>query len=286
MTNKNIFEALSSFQAGLGTDPFENYCVSALAYLLETKEAQLTELLTSAAGCFGTVQATHCQATVDEQIVNLMVELNNNKRLLIKINTQTNNNIEERTKLQTITTDNGVLLWISLRGDTPPNNWVSVTWEQIGEALEKSSEKISLEFANFIKTDILGHGSVTIQQALKTNKLYALGGAVVREKYGVGTKYLNSASQAIHGEFRYLGTTFSGNTPDLQFWIGIVNQTLPLSSYYQLMLASKNSGVQNPVDKPRVTDNWSWKGWTGLGEITTSLDHSHYEDLLERLTQK
>lgn len=49
MTNKNIFEALSSFQAGLGTDPFENYCVSALAYLLETKQPQLTELLTSEA---------------------------------------------------------------------------------------------------------------------------------------------------------------------------------------------------------------------------------------------
>ena len=283
MTNKNIFEALSSFQAGLGTDPFENYCVSALAYLLETKQSQLTELLTSVAECFGTVKETHCQVLVDDQIVSLLVESTNNKRLFIKINTQTNNNIEERTKLQTLKADNAVLLWISFKGDTPPSNWVSVTWEQIGETLGTSSEKLALEFGNFIQTDILGHGSVTVQQALKTNKLYALGGAVIREKYGVNTEYLNSASQAIQGEFRYLGTTFSGNTPDLQFWIGIVNQTLPLSSHYQLILASKNTEVQNPVDKPRVTDNWGWKGWTGLGEITTSLEHSHYKDLLERL---
>jgi len=283
MTNKNIFEALSSFQAGLGTDPFENYCVSALAYLLETKQSQLTELLTSVAECFGTVKETHCQVLVDDQIISLLVESTNNKRLFIKINTQTNNNIEERTKLQTLKADNAVLLWISFKGDTPPSNWVSVTWEQIGETLGTSSEKIALEFGNFIQTDILGHGSVTVQQALKTNKLYALGGAVIREKYGVNTEYLNSASQAIQGEFRYLGTTFSGNTPDLQFWIGIVNQTLPLSSHYQLILASKNTEVQNPVDKPRVTDNWNWKGWTGLGEITTSLEHSHYKDLLERL---
>ena len=283
MTNKNIFEALSSFQAGIGTDPFENYCVSALAYLLETKQPQLTELLTSVAECFGTVKETHCQVLVDDQIISLLVELTNNKRLFIKINTQTNNNIEERTKLQTLKADNAVLLWISFKGDTPPSNWVSVTWEQIRETLGTSSEKLALEFGNFIQTDILGHGSVTVQQALKTNKLYALGGAVIREKYGVNTEYLNSASQPIQGEFRYLGTTFSGNTPDLQFWIGIVNQTLPLSSHYQLILASKNTEVQNPVDKPRVTDNWDWKGWTGLGEITTSLEHSHYKDLLERL---
>ena len=283
MTNKNIFEALSSFQAGLGTDPFENYCVSALAYLLETKQPQLTELLTSEAEGFSTIEATHSQAIVDDQIVSLLVELANNKRLFIKINTQPNNNLEERKKLQTIKADNAVLLWISFKGDTPPSNWVSVTWEQIVETLGKSSEKLALEFRNFVQTDILGHGSVTVQQALKTNKLYALGGAVIREKYGVSTEYLNSASQAIQGEFRYLGTTFSGNTPDLQFWIGIVNQTLPLSSRYQLILASKNSEVQNPVDKPRVTDNWNWKGWTGLGEITNSLEHSHYKDLLERL---
>lgn len=283
MTNKNIFEALSSFQAGIGTDPFENYCVSALAYLLETKQSQLTELLTSVAECFGTVKETHCQVLVDDQIISLLVELTNNKRLFIKINTQTNNNIEERTKLQTLNADNAVLLWISFKGDTPPSNWVSVTWEQIRETLGTSSEKLALEFGNFIQTDILGHGSVTVQQALKTNKLYALGGAVIRAKYGVNTEYLNSASQAIQGEFRYLGTTFSGNTPDLQFWIGIVNQTLPLSSHYQLILASKNTEVRNPVDKPRVTDNWDWKGWTGLGEITTSLEHSHYKDLLERL---
>ena len=235
------------------------------------------------AECFGTVKETHCQVLVDDQIISLLVESTNNKRLFIKINTRTNNNIEERTKLQTLKADNAVLLWISFKGDTPPSNWVSVTWEQIGETLGTSSEKLALEFGNFIQTDILGHGSVTVQQALKTNKLYALGGAVIREKYGVNTEYLNSASQAIQGEFRYLGTTFSGNTPDLQFWIGIVNQTLPLSSHYQLILASKNTEVQNPVDKPRVTDNWGWKGWTGLGEITTSLEHSHYKDLLERL---
>ena len=106
MTNKNIFEALSSFQAGLGTDPFENYCVSALAYLLETKQPQLTELLTSEAEGFSTIEATHSQAIVDDQIVSLLVELANNKRLFIKINTQPNNNLEERKKLQTIKADN------------------------------------------------------------------------------------------------------------------------------------------------------------------------------------
>jgi hypothetical protein len=285
MTNTNIFEGLSSFQAGLGSDPFENYCASALAYLLQIEQSQLTKLLTSAAGCSDTIKTTHSQSIVSDQLIDLLIELDNNERILVKINTQIGNMLEEEKLLQKNFVDNRThWLRIGIGTNETPSKWPSLTWEQIAKTLKNTPGKLAEEFASFVETDILGYGSVTLQQARRTNKLYALAGASIRTRYGMKTQYLNSASQAVNGEYRYLGTTFSGNTADLQFWIGIVNQTLPLSSQYQLMLASKKTDVINPIKKPRVTDNWSWKSWTGLGEVKDPIETKHYEELLNRLS--
>ena len=90
-----------------------------------------------------------------------------------------------------------------------PASWEPITWLQVVEALEDDPEPLATQFVNFILQDILGLGDVPLDQAVTTNRLYALGGAAIRRRFGTEARYVNSASRPTNGRYRYLGTTFA-----------------------------------------------------------------------------
>jgi hypothetical protein len=124
---------------------------------------------------------------------------------------------------------------------------------------------------------------VPLEQAITTNRLYALGGAALRRRYGDRARYVNSASRPMNGRQRYLGTTFALDDGDMCYWIGLVNEALPLSEHYHLMLATKQARVSQPGDHPRATGDWKWDHWTGSGRVVRPIAAEAYDELLGRL---
>ena len=122
-----------------------------------------------------------------------------------------------------------------------------------------------------------------LDDAVRTNRLYALGGAALRERFGGSVRYENSSSPPVEGRYRYLGTTFAPDGGDLHYWIGIVNEALPLSEHYHLMLASKSEPLVEPAGQPRVTGDWKWEQWTGLGRVVRPVGPLEYAALLGRM---
>jgi hypothetical protein len=175
---------------------------------------------------------------------------------------------------------------LGLRDNQVPEPWVPVTWENVVEALEGDPDPVAIEFTEFVLHDILGLGQVPLEEALSTNRLYAMGGAAVRRFFGEGVRYVNSASRPLHGQFRYLGTTFAPDGGDMTYWIGVVNETVPLGEHYHLMLASKEKPLLFPVDQPRATGDWKWEHWTGMGRVVRPITPEMYEGLLERTKRK
>ena len=53
----------------------------------------------------------------------------------------------------------------------------------------------------------------------------------------------------------------------MTYWIGIVNEAIPLSEHYHLMLASKETAIAELVEQPRATGDWKWAHWTGAGRV-------------------
>jgi hypothetical protein len=174
---------------------------------------------------------------------------------------------------------------LGLRSDVP-SPWQAITWQDVAEALDGDPDPVAVEFHDFILHDILGFGEVPLDQALSTNRLYALGAAAVRRFFGDEVRYVNSASRPLHGQFRYLGTTFAPNGGDMNYWIGVVNETIPLGEHYHLMLASKEKPLLFPVDQPRATGDWKWEHWTGMGRVVRPITPAMYEGLLERTKRK
>ena len=97
---------------------------------------------------------------------------------------------------------------------------------------------------------------------------------------------MNSASRPLNGQYRYLGTTFALNGSDMAFWIGVVNETVPLGEHYHLMLASKEKPLLFETDQPRATGDWKWPYWTGMGRVVRPITPSMYEGLLERTKRR
>lgn len=174
-----------------------------------------------------------------------------------------------------------VLLGVGL--DQVPAPWQGVSWLQVVEALEDDPEPLAQEFVQFVLQDVLGLGVVPLDQAITTNRLYALGGAALRRRFGERVKYVNSASRPIGGKYRYLGTTFGLDGGEMQFWVGIVNETLPMTEHYHLMMASKEAPLLTPAEHPRATGDWKWGHWTGAGRVVRPITAEAYDDLLARL---
>ena len=101
---------------------------------------------------------------------------------------------------------------------------------------------------------------------------------------GNRSHYQNSASQPVGGRYRYLGTTFALNGGELEYWVGVVNEEVPLSDHFHLMLASREKPVSEPVEHPRATGDWKWQHWTGLGRVIRPVTPGDYDELMARLS--
>ena len=106
---------------------------------------------------------------------------------------------------------------------------------------------------------------------------------MLRERFGNRVRYENSSSTPVQGRYRYLGTTFAPEGGELHYWIGLVNESLPLSEHYHLMLASKIAPLQEPAGQPRATGNWRWEHWSGMGRVVRPLGLREYGPLLGRM---
>jgi len=69
----------------------------------------------------------------------------------------------------------------------------------------------------------------------------------------------------------------------MEFWVGIVNEAVPLGEHYYLMLASKTAPLEQAVETPRPTSDWKWMHWTGSGRVVRPITIEMYDELLARL---
>ena len=288
MRESNLFTLLSAYRPGSSATPFENYCTSGLAYFLGQRHRMLTALLAQAAGA-GTeaLAVVEVQAPVgDAGIADLVLTFEGGRRAIIDV--QVESAAQEApppafTEVAEGLTEAPALVVVGLNGEAPPP-WTPLTWLQVIEALEDDPDAVAQQYAEFVLRDVLGLGVVALDQAITTNRLYALGAAAVRRKFGERASYVNSASRPVGGKYRYLGTTFGLAGEEMRYWVGIVNEQVPLSDHYHLMLASKEAPVAQPSEHPRATGDWKWAHWTGLGRVVRPIEAEQIEELLERLT--
>lgn len=282
---------LSAFTPGSGATPFENYCTTGVAYFLNQGHRMLTALFADAARIHGEPLAlVEVQPRIAEAgIADLILTFEGGKAVVVEVQVEAGADegllpAFEQAAAQWMEGPAFVKLGLSEESAAP---WVAVTWLQVVEALEDDPAPMAQQFSQFILRDILGLGPVPLEQALTTNRLYALGGAAVRRRFGAGARYVNSASRPMGGRYRYLGTTFSVDGDRMAYWIGMVNEALPLTEHYHLMLASKGSAVAEPVGRPRATGDWKdWHQWTGLGRVVRPVTAEEYGELLGRVVRR
>lgn len=289
MTELNLFTMLSAFRPGSPATPFEIYCANGLAYLLQSGNAGVTRLFSSAAATPGEpITRVEVQPTVvGAGIADMVVSFENGRRAIVEIQVEAG---ADETLLPSLVAAASewdgpaafILLSIDSVRATEP--WAPISWLQVFESLEGDDDPIARQFSEFILRDVLGQGPVPLEQATTTNRLYALGAAAIRRRFGERVRYVNSASRPMGGRYRYLGTTFSLDGGDMQYWVGIVNETIPLSEHYHLMLASKDHLLLPAATHPRATGDWKeWAHWTGSGRVVRPLTLESYEELLSRL---
>ena len=277
---------LSAFRPGGAATPFENYCTSGLAYFLNRGQRMLTSLVTEAAGASGEALAvTEVQPSLGSSgVADLILTFEGGKRAIIEVTIEPG--VSPALEALVLEGDawqsRPAFIHLGL-GEDVPSPWRALSWLQVVEALEDDPDHLAREFVQFILRDILGLGDVSSDQAITTNRLYALAGSVLRKRFGERVRYVNSASRPIGGRYRYLGTTFGLDGGDMQYWIGLVNEVLPLSEHYHLMMASKESPLLTPLEHPRATGDWNWRHWTGAGRVVRPIIAEAYEDLLARL---
>lgn len=288
MAGENLFTLLSSFRPGAAASPFENYCTSGLAYFLQHGQGQLCDLFADAAGCAGQkVVAAEVQPMLaGAGFADLVLTFEQGERCLVEVQVepgfepQTIETLEEHARYWR---EKPQMIFLTLPGVAAPDSWVRLSWIDCANAIEAGGEEVEWQFAEFIRRDILGLGPVPLEQAIASNRLYALGAAAIRRRFGPRARYVNSASRPIGGRYRYLGTTFGVDGSDMEYWVGIVNESVPLSEHYYLMLASKVTPVDQPVDTPRPTSDWKWMHWTGSGRVVRPITIEMYDELLSRL---
>lgn len=289
MADSNLFTMLSAYRPNSPATPFENYCTTGLAYFLRQGHRMLTTLLGAAGGVHGEPLAiVEVQPQLaDAGIADLVLTFEGGRRVIVEV--QVEPGADERALPALEAAGNtwreqpGYVL-LSLQGETAHSPWVPVTWLQVVEALEDDPDPVARQYCEFVLRDILGLGIVPLDEAITTNRLYALGGAAVRRVFGRDARYQNSASRPIGGRYRYLGTTFAPSGNELRFWIGIVNETVPLSEHYHLMLATIDTALGDEVERPRAAGDWtSWGHWAGAGRVVRPITVESYVSLLERL---
>ena len=289
--SENLFTMLSAYRQGSGATPFENYCTSGLAYFLKRGHRMLGALISHAAGT-GTEELAMVEVQprlAEAGVADLLLTYEGGKRVLIEVQVEAGADESLLPGFEAVAnqwSEQPAFVMLGLRAEDVPAPWTPVTWHDVVEALEGDPDPVAVEFHDFVMRDILGLGEVPLDQALSTNRLYALGGAAVRRFFGDSVAYVNSASRPLHGQFRYLGTTFAPEGGDMNFWIGLVNETVPLGEHYHLMLASKEKPLLFPVDQPRATGDWKWEHWTGMGRVVRPVTPAMYEGLLERTKRK
>ena len=265
---------LSAYRPGASTSPFEDYCTNGLAYLLGAGREALGALFAAAAGAEGAVTDVAVQPGASAAVADLGVTFADGREALVEVEVALGEAVERPHGAR-----DGARLRVGFDGSGPG----TVTWNAIADVLADDRDGLAREFAEFVRRDVLGLEAVGLDDALHTNRLYALGGAVLRERFGNRVRYENSSSTPVQGRYRYLGTTFAPEGGELHYWIGLVNESLPLSEHYHLMLASKIAPLQEPAGQPRATGNWRWEHWSGMGRVVRPLGLREYGSLLGRM---
>jgi hypothetical protein len=288
MAESNLFTMLSAYRPGGAATPFENYCTSGLAYFLRRGQRMVTALIAEAAGAASEILAiTEVQPSLGGSgVADLVLTFEGGRRVIIEVAVEPGINNEHLSAMvrEGSTWDGQpAFIVLGLGNEGVPHPWRPLSWLQIVDALEDDPDRLAKEFVQFILQDVLGLGTVSLDQAITTNRLYALGGAAIRRRFGDRARYVNSASRPIGGRYRYLGTTFGLDGGDMQYWIGLVNEALPLSEHYHFMMASKDAPLLSPADHPRATGDWKWGHWTGAGRVASPVFAQSYDELLARL---
>src|SRR5438128_1546340 len=263
MRDANLFTMLSAYRPGSPANPFENYCTSALAYFLGRGQRMLAALLGNAAGAQGEPLAlVEVQPRLaDAGIADLVLTFEGGRRAIVEVQVEPGADQRHLPALEASGAQWGESPALVVLGlGTPPAGpkWQSVTWLEVAEALEDDPDPLAQQFTEFVLRDILGLGAVPLDQALTTNRLHALGGAAIRQTFGERAHYINSESRPVGGRYRYRGTTFGLDGGEMSYWVGLVNEELPLSEHYHLMLASRDERVADPSEPPRATADWKW----------------------------
>lgn len=289
VTDNNLFSMLSAYRPGSVASPFENYCTSGLAYFLQRGHRMLTALFAHTAGLSGAelVMAEVQPRLGDVGYADLLLTFEGGDRILVEVQTESGANEDHLPAFEADAaqwTGQARFIILGLKSDVNRPPWVGMSWLQVVEALEDDPDPLVAQYVDFVLKDVLGLGEVSLDQAITTNRLSALGAAAVRRKFGDRAVYQNSASRPLGGKYRYLGTTFALDGGPMQYWVGIVNEQVPLSEHYHLMLASKTTGLREPVAQPRATGDWKeWPHWTGLGRVVRPISMENYQQLLKRL---
>ena len=288
MSEPNLFAMLSAYRPGSAATPFENYCTSGLAYFLRRGHRMLTALFAEAAGAYGEALAlVEVQPEVaGAGFLDLMLTFEGGRTAIVETRIEPvagNEPLDALAGLSAGWDERPALVLLSLETDDAPAAWRSIPWLEVAEGLDGDPDPLAQEFAQFVLRDILGLGEVRLEEAIMTNRLYALGGAAIRRMWGARARYENSASRPLQGRYRYIGTTFGIDGGPLEHWIGLVNEGVPLSEHYHLMLGSKALPVLNAAEMPRVTSDWKWPNWTGLGRVVRPIEAGSYKQLLGRL---
>ena len=277
----NLFTMLSAYRPGDGSSPFEDYCANGLAYLLATGREPLGALFAEAAGAPGAsvAGASVRPLTGGAAIADLALTFADGRRALVEVALAPETPPERPPAPRD--EQGRAPAAVSVAPDAAGDG--AVGWRAIADALAGAPDAAGREFAEFVRRDVLGLEAVDLDDALHTNRLYALGGAALRERFGAGARYESSASVPVGGRLRYLGTTFARDGGELDCWIGLVNEALPLSEHYHLMLGSRRAPLAEAAGQPRATGNWRWEHWTGLGRIVRPVAPRDYAALLARL---
>lgn len=288
MASENLFTSLSAFRPGTRATPFENYCTSALAYFLQAGDANLDALIADVAGLAGDlVLAAVPQRELTSDIsADLVLEMRSSKPIIVDVEVdmlEEGEHLPELADVAKTWDPQSAFVVVALAERPVPTPWRLLTWTAVADSLRNSPNPLASEFVEFIDRDVLGQGSVSLQEAVTTNRLYALGAASVRRHFGESARYINSASRPMGGRYRYLGTTFSTGGLEMDNWIGIVNETIPLGEHYVLMLASKSRSLAPPAEHPRATAEWKWPYWTGAGRVVRPIEPDNLEGLLDRM---
>ncbi|MFN0093345.1 MAG: hypothetical protein ACKVVT_01010 [Dehalococcoidia bacterium] len=289
MPDPNLFTMLSAYRPGSPATPFETYCTTGLAYFLRRGHRMLTALIGAAAGAQGeAIAIVEVQPEVaGAGIADLVLTFEGGVRALVEVQVESGADARLLPALEAAGASwspPAVLVRLGLDGDERAQpGWRPVRWLDVVEALEDDPDPLAQQYTEFILRDVLGKGAVPLEEAIITNRLYAAGADAVRRRFGDHARYQNSASPPIRGRYRYLGTTFSPDGGGMDYWLGLVNETVPLGEHYHLMLAAKSTPMLPRAQQPRATADWKWQFWSGLGRVVRPMAPQDFDELLGRL---